>query len=34
MIRSVLDTGLDVIGMFKQLKQRYIYTAKNMHFTN
>ena len=35
MIRSVLDTGLDVIGMVKQLKQRYIsIRAKNIHFTN
>ncbi len=28
MIRSVLDTGLDVIGMVKQLKQRYTYKGK------
>lgn len=28
MIRSVMDTGLDVIGMVKQLKQRYIYKGK------
>ena len=35
MIRSVMDTGLDVIGMVKQLKQRYIsIRAKNIHFTN
>lgn len=32
MIRSVLDTGLDVIGMVKQLKQRYTYKGKNIHF--
>ena len=28
MIRSVMDTGLDVIGMVKQLKQRYTYKGK------
>lgn len=28
MIRSVLDAGLDVIGMVKQLKQRYTYKGK------
>lgn len=28
MIRSILDTGLDVIGMVKQLKQRYNYKGK------
>ena len=28
MIRSVLNTGLDVIGMVKQLKQRYTYKGK------
>lgn len=28
MIRSILDTGLDVIGMVKQLKQRYTYKEK------
>ncbi len=28
MIRSVLETGLDVIGMVKQLKQRYIYNGR------
>lgn len=28
MIRSILETGLDVIGMVKQLKQRYIYKDK------
>ena len=28
MIRSVIDTGLDVIGMVKQLKQRYTYKGK------
>ena len=31
----LMDTGLDVIGMVKQLKQRYIsIRAKNIHFTN
>ena len=28
MIKSVLETGLDVIGMVKQLKQRYIYKGR------
>lgn len=28
MIRSVVETGLDVIGMVKQLKQRYIYNGR------
>ena len=28
MIRNILDTGLDVIGMVKQLKQQYIYNGK------
>ena len=28
MIKSVLDTGLGVIGMVKQLKQRYIYNGR------
>ena len=28
MIRSVLNAGLDVIGMVKQLKQRYTYKGK------
>lgn len=28
MLRSILDTGLDVIGMVKQLKQKYFYTGK------
>lgn len=28
MIKSVLETGLDVIGMVKQLKQRYIYNGR------
>ena len=29
MLCSVLDTGLDVIGMVKQLKQRYTYKGRN-----
>lgn len=28
MLRSILDTGLDVIGMVKQMKQKYIYAGK------
>ena len=28
MIKSILSRGLDVIGMVKQLKQRYIYNGK------
>ena len=28
MIKEVLKTGLDVIGMVKQLKQRYVYRGK------
>lgn len=28
MIREILETGLDVIGMVKQLKQRYVYHGK------
>lgn len=29
MIREILKTGLDVIGMVKQLKQRYLYQGKS-----
>ncbi len=28
MIKSIVETGLDVIGMVKQLKQRYIYNGR------
>ena len=28
MIGAILNTGLDVIGMVKQLKQRYTYNGK------